>query len=174
MRVTVGFKIKPHTCQRCLECTNRTLCAPEHRKRESGHHKKLSQFCLWVFGSLQRRTGSTEALLQGQGYWQQQSWEAYLAGISPFGGDCHYHYYSSISGQITGRKHNPTHQQKIGLKIYWAWPCPPEQDPVFPIANSSHQETCRSLFPSYIRGQTEWKLPSQKTNQNDHMDHSFV
>jgi len=25
-----------------------------------------------------------------------------------------------------------------------------------------------------IRGQTEWKAQSQKTNQNDHVDHSFV
>ena len=28
---------------------------------------------------------------------------------------------SSASGQTRGREHKPTHQQKIGLKIYWAW-----------------------------------------------------
>ena len=27
-----------------------------------------------------------------------------------------------VSGQTPGREHSPTHQQKIGLKIYWAWP----------------------------------------------------
>ena len=32
----------------------------------------------------------------------------------------------------SGREHNHIHQWKIGLKIYWAWLCPPQQDPVFP------------------------------------------
>ena len=40
--------------------------------------------------------------------------------------------------QLTGKEHSPAHQQKIGLKIYWAWPFPPEQtqfsqQPVLPI-----------------------------------------
>ena len=30
--------------------------------------------------------------------------------------------------QPPGRECNPTHQQIIGLKLYWARPCPPEQD----------------------------------------------
>ena len=29
----------------------------------------------------------------------------------------------------TKREHSPTHQQKMGLNIYWAWPHPLEQDP---------------------------------------------
>ena len=29
---------------------------------------------------------------------------------------------SLVSGQTTGREHSHAHQQKIGLKIYWAWP----------------------------------------------------
>ena len=44
---------------------------------------------------------------------------------------CHYLHYlhhSLASGQTKGREHSPTHQQKIGLKIYWAWPRPSEQD----------------------------------------------
>jgi len=40
---------------------------------------------------------------------------------------------SLASGQTTGREHSPDHQQKIGLKIYWAQPHPSEQDPVYPI-----------------------------------------
>ena len=63
---------------------------------------------------------------------------------------CHYPYYSLTSGQTTGKEHS--HQQKIRLKIYWAWPRPPEQDPVLP----------------------QFKPQSQKTNQTDHMDHSLV
>ena len=39
------------------------------------------------------------------------------------------------------------HQQKFGLKIYWAWLCTPEQDPGLPTASPSH--------PSSIRVQTK-------------------
>ena len=38
--------------------------------------------------------------------------------------------------QLTRREHSSTHQQKIELKIYWAWPSPPEQDSVFPMEHS--------------------------------------
>ena len=60
------------------------------------------------------------------------------------------------------REHSPTHQQKIGLKTYWACPCPPEQDPVFPRASPFHQESCTSLLSSSIRGQTEWNHSHRK------------
>ena len=70
------------------------------------------------------------------------------------------------------REHNPTFQQKNGLKIYWAWPGPSEQDPDSPSGSLSHQEASISLLS--IRGQTEWNPQSQKTNQTDHMDHSLV
>ena len=46
-------------------------------------------------------------------------------------------------------------QQKIGLKIYWAWPYPSEQDPVSPTVSLSHQEASISLLSFSIRGQTE-------------------
>ena len=42
--------------------------------------------------------------------------------------------------EITGRKHSPTHQQKIGLKIYQAWPHPLEHESVSPTVSLSHQE----------------------------------
>ena len=44
-----------------------------------------------------------------------------------FKGDRPFLYYlqhSLVSGQTTRREHSPTHWQKIGLKIYWAWPHP--------------------------------------------------
>ena len=59
------------------------------------------------------------------------------------------------SDQTIGREHSSTHLQKIGLKIYWAWPCPPEQDPVFPTAIPSHQKAFTCLFSSFIKGQAE-------------------
>ena len=69
---------------------------------------------------------------------------------------------------------NSTHQQIIGLKLYWARPCPPEQDSVFPITCPSHQEAYTSLLALSIREQTEearkatvpqqlkWKLHHRK------------
>ena len=37
--------------------------------------------------------------------------------------------WSQVKQQV-GNTALPAHQQKIGLKIYWAWSCPSEQDPV--------------------------------------------
>ena len=70
-------------------------------------------------------------------------------------------------------EHSTTHQQKIGLKIYWVWPHPSEQDPDSPTASPYHQKASTTLLPFSIKGQTEWKLQSQKTNQTDHMDHNL-
>ena len=47
--------------------------------------------------------------------------ECTCACMGPFEGGPHYLHYlhhSLASGQITGREHSPTLQQKIGLKIY--------------------------------------------------------
>ena len=55
--------------------------------------------------------------------------------------------------------------QKIQLKTYWSWPHPSDQEPVSPIDSLSHQEVSISLFSLSIRGQTEWKPKSQKTNK---------
>ena len=58
--------------------------------------------------------------------------------------------------QVNSREHRSTHQQKIGLKTYWAWPRPSEQDPVSPSVSLSHQEASISLLSFSIRGkQTE-------------------
>ena len=62
------------------------------------------------------------------------------------------------------RDNSPINQEKIVLKIYWAWPGPSEQDPDSPIVSLSHQEASISLLSLPIRGQTDWKPSSQKTN----------
>ena len=41
-RGTIAFRIKPHTCQRCLEGANKTSCTPGPRERSSDPHKSLS------------------------------------------------------------------------------------------------------------------------------------
>ena len=131
----------------------------------------LTQTCPCVSRCLQRRCGSAVACYRDGGS------ECSSACMGPFEGDFHYLqslHYSLASGQIIGREHSPTHQQKIGLMIYWAWPCPSEQDPVSPSVSLSHQEASVSLLSFSIRGQTDWKPQSQKNSQSDHMDHSLV
>ena len=76
----IAFRIKPHTWQRCLEGSNKTLCPPVPEAPQ-----RLGQTCLWV----------SEGLLWGTG----QQWPAAGAGalatanlghaacgISPLGG----------------------------------------------------------------------------------------
>ena len=99
-----------------------------------------------------------------------------VPALGHFEGGCHYLdylHYSLASGQITGREHIPTLQHKIGLKIYWTWPCPSEQDSVFPSVSLFHQKASISLLSFSIRRQTDWKPQSEKTNQSDHMGHSL-
>ena len=152
---------------RLLEGTNKTLCAPGPWRKEQWLHRRLTQNCPWVLRSLQQRRGSAVA--------------CYRVGESacmgqPEGGRHFLHYLkdSLASGQTTGREHSPTHQQKIGWKVYWAWPCPSEQDPVSPSVSLSQKEASISLLSFSIRGQTEWKPQSQKINRFDHMAHSLV
>ena len=111
---------------------------------------------------------------QGQGHWIQQRGHKSFWRKWPYHGYSQCPYHSLASGQTAGREHSPEHQQKMGLKIYWTWPCPSEQDPIFPTVSFSLQEASTGLLFLSIRGQTEWKPRSQKTNQTDHMDHSPV
>ena len=84
--------------------------------------------------------------------WRQE-WSRMCMG--PFEGGHHYLHYlhhSLASSEITGREYSPAHQQKIGLKIYRAWPRPSEQDPVSPSVRLSHQEASISLLFFSSRG----------------------
>ena len=85
----------------------------------------------------------------------------------------HYLHRSLASHQIKRREHSPAPQQKIGLKIYLAWPLH-QNKTQFPPVSLSHQEASISLLSLSIRGQADWKPQSQKTNQSDHMDHRLV
>ena len=130
-------------------------------RKEQLLNKRLTQTYLWVSRSPWQRPGLAVACCRVQ-------------GTGPFEGDRHYlHYFhhSLASGQTTGREHNPTHQQKIGLKIYGERPCPSEQDPVSPTVSLSYQEASIRLLSLSFRGQAEWKWQSQKTNQTGDMDH---
>ena len=113
----------------------------------------------------------------GGGLLQGRDTECGSVRVGPLEGGHHYLHYlhhTLVSGQATGREQGPIHQWKVGLKIYWVWPHPAEQDPVSPTVSLFHQEASISLLPFSIRVLTERKPQSQKTNQTDHMDHSLV
>ena len=52
------------------------------------------------------------------------------------------------------------------IKVSPSMALPTRARPCFPTASPSHQEACTSLLSTSIRGQTEWKPQSQKTNPN--------
>ena len=114
---------------RLLEGTNKTMCAQGPRRKEQWPYKRLTQSCLRVSRSLWWRHRSAVACFRVGGT------ECSSASMGPFEGGryyLHYLHHSLVSDQ-TGREYSPFHQQKIGLKIYWAWPRPLDQDPVSPI-----------------------------------------
>ena len=135
---------------------------------EQWPHKRLTQTCLWVCRSLWWRRGLAVACCRVGG----TACGSVCPGTFEEGRHyLHYLHHSLASGQTIA-----PHQQKIGLKIDWAWPHSSEQDPVSPSVSLSHKlmEASISLLSLSFRGQTEWKPQSQKTNQTDHMKHSLV
>ena len=147
------FKIKPHTCQRCLKCRNKTLCTQRPKERSSDIYKRLSQTCLWV--SPMQADSALTCFRDRRSGCNSPGRHSMLAWV--FWGRSPLPYHSLTLGQATGREHSPTHQQKVWLKIYWTWPCPPEQDSVLPTASLSHQKASTNFLYSSIRGETEWK-----------------
>ena len=64
---------------------------------------------------------SPEEAQVGSGLLQTGSTKCNSICLGPFEGGCHYRHYlhhSLASDQTIGREHSPTHQQKIGLKVY--------------------------------------------------------
>ena len=84
---------------RLLEGTNKTLCAPGPRRKESWPYKTLTQTCLWGSRSLRQRRGSAVACCRVRG----TEWASVCMGH--FEGDRHYLHYlhhSLVSDQTTG------------------------------------------------------------------------
>ena len=136
-----------------LEGTNRTLCTPGPRRKEQWPHRRLTQTYLWVSRSLRQRHGSAVACCRVGGT------KCSSACMGPFEGGRHYLLYlhhNLVWGHTTARVQSPAHQQKIELKIYWAWPCPSEPN----LVSLSHQEASIPLLSLSIRGHTEWKPQS--------------
>ena len=111
--------------------TNKTLCAPQPRRKEQCPHKRLTQICLWGFRSLWQRRGMVVACCRVGGTACSNVCMGPLEGGRYY---LHYLHHSLASDQITGREHSPAHQQKVGLKIYWAGPI--RTRPSFPHSQS--------------------------------------
>ena len=119
--------------QRLLEDTNYTLYTPGPRRKEKWLHKRLSQTGLERSGVSGRGVGG---LPQGHRHWPQQSWEAWQADISPFGGDHHDPYHSLVSGQTTGREHSSTPSEENWIKDLLSMALPTKARPSFPHSQS--------------------------------------
>ena len=162
-RGKTAFRIKSHTTRDAWRAQTYLVCIRTQRPHRDWA-RTVSVRLLWRYRSAvaHYRVGCTE-------------WCS--ACMGPFEGchHClHYLHHSLVSGQTTGREHSPARQQKIGLKIYWPWPHPSEQDPVSSTVSLPHQEASISLTALSLRGLTELKPQLQKTNQTDFMDHSLV
>ena len=92
--------------------------------------QELTQTCLWVSRSLQWRHESLVA------WCRLRDTECSSVCTGLLEGGQHYLHHSLVSGQITGREHSPAHQQKAGLKMYWAMAPPNRTRPNFPHSQS--------------------------------------
>ena len=108
---------------RCWESTNRTLWAPEPKRKQQKPHKRLIQTCLCVSRSLRRRRGSAVSCQRVGGTGQ------------PFEGGhyyLHYLHHSLASGQTTGKEHSPSTENWI--KDLWSMALPIRPRPSFPLS----------------------------------------
>ena len=138
---------------RLLEGTNKTLRAPGPGRKEQGPHKGRTQACPWVSRSPWWRRGSAAHCCTVGGT------ECRGVCLGPLEGPSYLLIFITstlVWCQVKQqrREHSSAHQQKIGLKIYGAWPCPSEQDPVSPSVSLSHQEASMSLLSLSIRVKT--------------------
>ena len=124
-----------------------------------GYYLAIKQSLVWVFESLLWRIG-----------WQWPAVGTGALAAADLRGTCwHKSFGRSLlalpgawrlqapgppqSKQIT-RQYSPTHWQKIGLKIHWAWPWPPEQTQ-FPHSQSLPWGSLHKPLILIIRRHTE-------------------
>ena len=151
---------------RLLKGTTET-CVPGSRRKEELPHRRLACGCQGI---------SSEGI---DGWWPAAGLRAGTIQAWALSKEVTIIFITSTPSlprpQVNNREGRQLHSStEIWLKIYKAWPCPSEQDPVCPSVILSYQEVFIRLLSFSIRGQTDWKPPSQKTNQSNHMGHSFV
>jgi len=130
----VGFDYRTYTGlgKQTLGGHKQNLVRTGSQEKGAVTPQRLTQTCLWVSRSLRWRRGSAVACCRvGDTEWGSAATGAFERGCHFL----HYLHHNLVSGQT--REQSPAHQQKIELKIYWAWPHPPEQNPVSPQSVSS-------------------------------------
>ena len=77
--------------------------------------------------------------------------------------------------QVNNREGTQLHpSSKNWIKDLLSMTLPISTRPSLPLSQFLPSGSFHNLLSFSIRGQTEWKPQSQKTNQSDHIDHSLV
>jgi len=109
--------------------------------RTQGQGARLNETCLLVLEGLLRQPGSAVAHCRDGDTGAEvlggapSVWTLLEVTMSPTIEPIDSRAGLPQAQQLTGKEHSLTHQPTIELKFYWAWPCAPEQDPIF----SHHQ-----------------------------------
>ena len=144
-RVKITFRIKPHTYQRHLEDSDKTLCTTgDPTETEPGVTLSVwvSPAEVWV------RSG----LLQGQGHRMWQCMNGTFWRTIVF-------ITSTIVLWSNSREGTQPHSRENWIKDLLSMVLPIKTRPCFPHS-LSHQETSINLSSLPLRGQTEWKPQS--------------
>ena len=147
---------------RLLQVTNKTLCTPGPRRREQWPQNRLTQTCLWVSRSLWQKpwpAAGSEALSAAV-----HAWDLLKEVTNIF-----------IAFAILWPQVKQDHLSKENwIKDLLSMAPPIRTRLSFPLSQSLPSGSFHKPLILSTRGQTDWKPPSQKTNQSDHMDHSLV
>ena len=145
------------------------LVLPRPRRKEQWPHKRLSQTCLWVYGSLQQSCGSTVACCRVGGIDYNSPGSHGMLPLSTFEGGRLYHHYPTIVwplNKLQGGNTAPSAENWIKELLSMALPTRAEQDPVLPTASPFFQEASTSLLSSSIRGEDRMKTTIIKNKPN--------
>ena len=127
-------------------------------ERSSDPHKRLTQTFPWVSRSL----------------WGRRQWVVPSAGLGALSVAVYawdllkevaiiFITSTIVWPQVKQQGGNTAHQQKIGLKIYWAWPCPSEQDPVSPHRQSLPSGSLCKRTTALSDSVKLWAMPCKAT-----------
>ena len=128
LRKSAGFDYSTSTGlgeNNFLKGRNKILCTPGPRRKEQWPHKRLKETYQWVSGSLQQRHRST-VTCHWVGVLTTTVLRAKAGWHKSFGRRLPLLALTASTPSIVWEEHSTTHQQKIGLKIYWVCPCSPE------------------------------------------------
>ena len=162
-----------------MESINKISWAPGPRDETVSPQETESDMPVSVSGSLEEKRVSS-CMLQGQGHWQQQSWEAWPVDIGPLAISPIIEPLSlSWTLQTPGLVHfrpkyregAQPHPAENWIEDLLSMTLPTRARRVFPTASPSHQEACTSLLSSSIREQTGKARMQSHGLQNENNSH---